>query len=195
MYVEHAVAYSQFYGTLGILPLFVLWVFIGWVILLFGAEISYTRQHLKVLDLRKIRQMEGNFIRADLLAIAALFCIGKRFYEKKTPPITLSKLSEIFNITEKDMSSLLEVLADEGILARASTKEDDAYVLASAPEKIRINDVVKIASEKLQVRLDKRINQNLADFAPVYNDIIKSEQDNFGKLTLKNLLEKATKAS
>ncbi len=44
-YASLAVAVSKIYGSLGILPLFLAWLFLSWVIVLFGAELSYTLQH------------------------------------------------------------------------------------------------------------------------------------------------------
>jgi membrane protein len=39
--------YNAIYGSFAALPLFMLWVQISWTICLFGAEMTYTNQHMK----------------------------------------------------------------------------------------------------------------------------------------------------
>ena len=40
--------YNAIYGSFAALPLFMLWVQISWTICLFGAELTYTNQRLKL---------------------------------------------------------------------------------------------------------------------------------------------------
>ena len=160
-------------------------------ILLFGAEIAYTRQHLRVLDLRRIRESEGSFVRADLLSMAVLYSLAKSFFAKETAPLTLEDLSETFNVTQKDLSRLTDTLEKAGFLVRASAGgAGNAYVLARAPESIRLSEVWKLSAEKLQARVDKRIEENLNDFWPIYKEIVQKDIDNLAELTLGDLLKK-----
>lgn len=39
-YVEHATAYSMVYGTFVAVPFFLLWVYLSWLVVLFGAELT-----------------------------------------------------------------------------------------------------------------------------------------------------------
>lgn len=43
------VPYSQVYGTLGLFPLFLVWLYVTWVIVLVGAELAYCSQNLRTL--------------------------------------------------------------------------------------------------------------------------------------------------
>jgi membrane protein len=43
--------YNAIYGSFAALPLFMLWVQISWTICLFGAEMTYTNQHMKRLGI------------------------------------------------------------------------------------------------------------------------------------------------
>lgn len=44
LYVTKTVPYSKVYGVLGLIPLFLFWVYITWAIILFGLELVFTRQ-------------------------------------------------------------------------------------------------------------------------------------------------------
>jgi membrane protein len=41
LYVKHAVSWQNIYGSLASLPLFILWLYVSWLLVLFGAEICY----------------------------------------------------------------------------------------------------------------------------------------------------------
>ncbi len=43
-YVTKAVGYSALYGSLGLVPLFLMWLYLTWLAILFGLEISYVLQ-------------------------------------------------------------------------------------------------------------------------------------------------------
>ena len=41
IYVKEMSGYENIYGALAILPLFLVWIYISWVIILFGAHITF----------------------------------------------------------------------------------------------------------------------------------------------------------
>jgi membrane protein len=45
---------SAVYGVLAALPLFMIWLSIGWTIVLYGAELSYSFQNVNHLNLNEI---------------------------------------------------------------------------------------------------------------------------------------------
>ena len=55
-YLENAVSISQLYGSLGLIPLFMFWVYLMWLVILFGLEVSATLQMLHGRTLDKIEQ-------------------------------------------------------------------------------------------------------------------------------------------
>ena len=42
LYVAHVPTYERVYGTVAVLPLFLVWVFVSWIIVLFGAAVAAT---------------------------------------------------------------------------------------------------------------------------------------------------------
>jgi hypothetical protein len=45
-YNTHFVSNYTFYGALGSIPIFLLWVYLSWIIVLFGAEVAFAAQHV-----------------------------------------------------------------------------------------------------------------------------------------------------
>jgi len=71
-YVTEFIPYSKVYGVLGLVPLSVFWIFITWLIVLFGLQLTFTTQHLKSLDAAEIaaaRESEEYFIANDFTTI------------------------------------------------------------------------------------------------------------------------------
>ena len=47
LYVSQALPYLKLYGAIGLVPLFLFWLYLGWLIILFGLELAYTLQAMK----------------------------------------------------------------------------------------------------------------------------------------------------
>lgn len=47
IYAAQAVVYSKIYGALGIIPIFLIWIYYTWVVVLIGAQIAFADQHFK----------------------------------------------------------------------------------------------------------------------------------------------------
>jgi len=49
LYVTRVVSYYKVYGSLGLIPMLFLWVYLNWVLILAGAEIAYCLQHHRAM--------------------------------------------------------------------------------------------------------------------------------------------------
>lgn len=56
-YISFFPTYQLLYGTLSVIPIFILWVYLSWMIVLFGAMISYTLTFRKAI--RKSLKLDG----------------------------------------------------------------------------------------------------------------------------------------
>ncbi|MCX5661720.1 MAG: YihY family inner membrane protein [Planctomycetota bacterium] len=86
LYVTIAVPYSALYGTLGLIPLFLVWVQITWMIVLFGLELTYTVQLLqsgnfdqqRTEELRRQNLCDPTAVVPVMAQIAEAFARAKR---------------------------------------------------------------------------------------------------------------------
>ena len=85
LYVSRVVSNSRIYGSLGLVPVFMVGLYLGWLILLFGAQVAYAYQnraaYFEEKQIENINQRGREFI-----ALRLMTCIGQRFLQGEPPP-------------------------------------------------------------------------------------------------------------
>ena len=106
--------YHAVYSTFAILILFMIWVYLSWLIVLLGVQVSFYHQHPRYLSLRhgEARLSSRLFERLGLLVMVL---IGQRFFSG-TPPWTVGELSSRLELPELCMDDMLQVLTERGFI-------------------------------------------------------------------------------
>jgi membrane protein len=148
-YLEFATGYATFYGSLGLLPLFLLWVYITWWIVLFGLQVSQAVQTLekgrRALRLRRHPEeqpLDPLFGMALLLDIARSFAKG----EQRTP----TDLATRAGVSEVAVHSMLERLREADIVTAVLEKGDAevvGYTMARPAEAITAREAFRACAE------------------------------------------------
>lgn len=125
-YVRSSTGYTKFYGSLALLPLFLLWVYLTWVIVLLGMQAAHAMQHFSKLVEAGIRGMRGEQTQValidPLIGLAAARVLCERFDNgKKTTP---SSLSEALGVDAAVARNLLGALEDAGVAQEVTKGED-----------------------------------------------------------------------
>ncbi|MDH4241658.1 MAG: YihY/virulence factor BrkB family protein [Phycisphaerae bacterium] len=147
-YVTEFIPYSKVYGVLGLIPLGVLWIYITWLIVLFGLQLTFTTQHLKSLDAAEIsaaKKTDVYFIANDLTAMNIAREIGAAFQKNQapvSPEVICSKLSIPAEFGEK----LLDHLVDSGIIMKTSEPKL-GFVPAQEPANIKLSEIAAAVAE------------------------------------------------
>lgn len=144
VYVIKFIPYSQVYGVLGIIPLGVFWIFVTWLIVLFGLHLTFTTQHLKTLDAAEIassRKAEECFIANDLTAINVVSEIAAAF-EKNDAPVEAEVIFSRLDIPPEFGQKLLDRLIDKALVVKVS-EPNIGYLPAKDPAHIMLSDIVE----------------------------------------------------
>lgn len=144
-YVRLSTGYSTIYGVLATFPLFLFWLYITWVVILYGAEISYQAGSFKILrGLRKYATDLGEI--GAILGLRILFEIGRNFSEGKVPPSE----GELAIETGSDpvrVRACLDILTEASILTIAD-QHNHSRALVVSPDKLLIGDILRTFHSK-----------------------------------------------
>jgi membrane protein len=133
IYFQIGVArYNPIYGSLAALPLLLIWLNLGWAILLFGAEYSYAHQHVVTYDYTPGYSKMSPYAQ-KLLAMKMLQLIAVRFAagEPALDSIEISKHLELPALTTK---RLLDLLEDSTLLTRSCSEENEKQTYQPASD-------------------------------------------------------------
>jgi len=114
-------SYNVVYGTVAILPLFLIWLQVSWMIALAGAELAAHIENDYHYDKGSLKDGTVEKINRDQLALLILHYCLNTFYSCTTPltDVDLSKKLRIpLNLTQ----NMLHILSEGGILAAFSMK-------------------------------------------------------------------------
>ena len=139
LYVSRVVSNSRIYGSLGLVPVFMIGMYCAWVILLFGAQVAYAFQnrtaYLEQRQTESINQRGREFV-----ALRLITCIGQRFLLGQTPP-TPGEMCCDLSIPTRLIQQTMHTLAAARLVVETAGSEP-AYLPARPLEKMTCHDVL-----------------------------------------------------
>ncbi len=147
-YIEYQASfknYNAIYGSFAQVPLFLIWMYISWIIVLLGAEICFALQHAGTFS-REKRSGHYSFDDRVKLATLVLALLARAFERGESPPSN-EQAAVLLNAPVKLVNDVLYRLADVRIVTRLDSAESDAYAMAQSPEKVRLLDVLVALSQ------------------------------------------------
>jgi membrane protein len=141
-YNAHVVTTYAFYGSLGAVPVFLLWVYLSWIIVLFGAEVAFAAQHVGTYK-REIEQVRISAADRDRLALLLTLEAVKPFQAGQPPP-TAEEVARRVNSPVRVVHEVLYLLAAKGILREVASadRKDPGYLPARDPGVLTAHDVL-----------------------------------------------------
>ncbi len=144
--MSRALPYLKLYGAIGLIPLFLFWLYLGWLIVLFGLEIAFTLQGMKGRVFER-KDPRGALVSADpqwllpvMAAIARGFAGGQ--------PVSRQALAEDLDLRLESVAELVARLEAEGLVHQVARRgtEDVGLTLALPPDRIPLARIVELAS-------------------------------------------------
>ncbi len=174
--------YSTVYGVLALIPMMVLWIYITWLTVLFGLQLTFTTQHLRSLDAAEIagaKQTEEYFIANDLTAINILREIAAAFMKNQAPvppEVICSKL----DIPPEFGDKILGHLVNSKLIAKTSEPEV-GFLPVKDPENIRLSDIADAVAVA-------GFAQSTTDQSQTLEQINQSQRSMLAQCSLKQIL-------
>lgn len=143
-----AKSYENLYGGLALLPLFLMWVYITWFIVLFGLRVAFLVQHGRTgVLLQAFKAVTQTGIGGSWMeparAVQVVVSIAESFAQGKSA--RPSKLAQEAGMDEPTTRLLLSRLEEDGVLNRVATEgREHTYTLSRPADAIQVAEIVAI---------------------------------------------------
>ncbi|MFQ6672452.1 MAG: YihY family inner membrane protein, partial [Candidatus Tectimicrobiota bacterium] len=146
-YVLRLFAYSTLYGSLVVFPIFLLWVYVSWFIILFGAEVAFAIHHYEWLASPLSRLL----VPYPLMEQVAIRCVLKaaEAFEAGRVPLTSTLVARELGLDRGLVEGVFEMLAEANILMR-SYSTPNGYFLSRAIGTIEVSEVLDTVRQRKQ---------------------------------------------
>jgi membrane protein len=141
-----SVKYSAVYGALGALPLLMIWLYISWVIVLFGVTYAYANQAAASGKLQESMTITSQAFR-EHLAVRLVVALARPYYEGEPAPTPVA-LAEELSASVGLVRHLLQVLERHRIVAMSGSTADGQVVPARDIGRLSLHDVVAALRER-----------------------------------------------
>ncbi|MBA7483990.1 hypothetical protein ES707_19509 [subsurface metagenome] len=175
--------YSTVYGVMALVPMTVLWIYITWLTVLFGLQLTFTTQHLRSLDAAEIagaKQTEEYFIANDITAINIVREIAVAFMKNQAPvppEVICSKLDMPAEFGEK----ILGHLVNSKLIAKTS-EPTVGFLPVKDPANIRLSDIAEAVAAA-------GFAQSTTDQPQTLAQINQSQRNALAQYSLKQILD------
>ena len=133
------VNYNRIYGAFAAVPVFMLWMYVTWVILLLGAEFTFALQNSDTYQLESAADTAS--MRSRILVALMVLRRAGRAMAGEREMFDAAAFARQVKAPIRLINSVVATLAKRGYLAQVASR-DAGYVLMRAPETIRIRDLV-----------------------------------------------------
>lgn len=139
LYASRVVTNSRIYGSLGLVPVFMMGIYLSWFILLFGAQVAYAFQNRSLYLQEKLAESVNQRGR-EFVALRLLTCVGQRF-QRGMPPATVAEMSRELGIPSRLVQQVLQILVATHLVIEISGAEA-AYTPARPLDTITAHHVL-----------------------------------------------------
>ncbi len=165
------------YGAIALVPLFLLWVYITWIIVLSGLQISYVLQHFRTFAVAD-DERRGPTLVDPLTLVQVAVEVARKFAVGEQAAV--ADVAKAVGLDEHTSLAMLERLSDAKVLNRVPLgQEREVFAMARPAEEVAATELLELAgqmaasgsvageSERLgrlrRARLDAAMGTSLAD--------------------------------
>ena len=173
--------YAAIYASFAILILFMIWLYISWLVLLFGASVAFYVQHPEYLYMQGGEPRLSNRMR-ERLALSTMELVARRFIHGDAAP-SQQDFARHLQVPGHVLMVVLDALERKGLVV-ATAEDPPSYLPARDPGRILVTEVLQtvraagedgflspsvvptqVAVDDLVAQLDAAANASVADIS------------------------------
>jgi membrane protein len=175
--------YYTVYGVLALIPMMVVWIYITWLTVLFGLQLTFTTQHLNTLDAAEIAAAKKNeeyFIANDRTVINMVREIAAAFQANQAP-IASDVLCSKLDIPAEFAEKILTHLVNSKLVVRTS-EPVAGFLPAREPENIKLSEITEAVAAA-------GLAQSPTDEPPAMQQIEQARQNVLAQYSLRQIID------
>ena len=177
-----AAKYNAIYGSFAQLPVLLIWIYISWVIVLLGSEVSYAWQNINSFVKQRYFGRATPFERQKI-AVLMMIILAKRFNEARPLP-AVQELSDALMAPAPLVSDLFNLLSKSGYTVQTNDTEREVYAPAKALEEVRVLDIIGVVNMDADNRVFKEFAERFGFLDALFGQIGESASLSEGNMTL-----------
>ncbi len=151
VYLGTITTYEGTYGALAVLPVFCVWAYVSWFVVLFSVELTFVVQHLPLVRREgyvppKALEDADVGVGAARLACRVVLAVCDH-YDRHGTGLSVRTLVARFQVDSARLSSILTTLEHAGILL-AVAEPESAYVPGRPLDHIRVLEIMRMFASR-----------------------------------------------
>ena len=122
------------------IPVLLLFLYIIWIIILFGAELTYSLQYFRAYGVDRTN-IKLSFAEKEVIALEFMHAVADRFINKKKP-FTVYELAKELKTPPTIINEISESLEKAMYIIKTVDGSKISYILGCPPESITIGDIL-----------------------------------------------------
>ena len=161
--------YMLFFSTFALFPLLLMWIYASWLILLFGALLTFAYQNEKTFAMERLSD-EATYAYREALAVRTVVEMARRF-QHGLPGLSVREAAEAWNVPTRLLNDTFDCLTNAKLAVECAT-QPVTYHPARAPQTTRIIDVVRAVREEGR---DPSLLREDTAYRPLYDALDRAE--------------------
>lgn len=144
IYISMQVALSRYdavYGTFASIPIFLLWLFVSWTLILLGAEIAFAMQHHVTYHLERVAAQAS--VKAKVTLALAMVLDAARALRGQRAPLDLADYAQNHRVPVRLLNDLAGLLSRAGLFAERAD-QPGCFLLVREPAAVGAKEVVDL---------------------------------------------------
>ena len=138
-FIAGSAKYAAIYSSFAILILLLIWLYINWLVLLVGAQISFYVQNPQYLTMTRVRLELSNRFKEHLALVIMYLAASNHYHQRE--PWQREALTEHLDLPGEPVQRLLDILVDAGYLVETAT-DPCGYLPAMDSDTVQVADLL-----------------------------------------------------
>ncbi|MFT4687967.1 MAG: YhjD/YihY/BrkB family envelope integrity protein [Verrucomicrobiia bacterium] len=182
--VSRWVTNNKIYGSLGMIPVIMVSMYLGWLILLLGAQIAYSYQNRSAYVQERLVE-SLNQKGKEILALRIMTQIARRFYGGHGPT-SAHDLAERLGVPSRQIVSIVETLLDDELVFEIN-EEEPSYLPAQPLARISFAHILEAVRNGIGAEQTGALAEGEDRVTDEYTRVLKAELDKAGAITLQDM--------